>query len=394
MNQEVNATEEKPVIPAAMVEPIGGHAGAHYYDFGLCRGLMAAGCRVSLYTCDETADPAIPGLSFYPCYRGIYGRGSRLMRMQRYVRGTLDALSKASKSGEIIFHFQVFNDIIPELIVITLAKLFGRKIVLTVHDVSSLAGPVSWKRRLTGWVYRRADRIIVHNKVSMQELVSIGLPSQKIFVIPHGNYLDSMRQMPSSAEARRALGIAEDAKVVLFFGQIKEVKGLDLLIEALPAVARDVPGVLLLIAGRPWKTEFARYDALIDTLRIRERCNLNIGFISDADVATYYAAADVVALPYRRIYQSGVLLMAMTYGRAVVVSDLPGMTEMVTDGTNGYVFALNSKGTLAEALVRALKSDRERVEIGTRALQYVRVEHDWKRIGAATAQLYRSLISP
>jgi len=376
-----------------MIEPVGGHGGAHYYDFGLARGLLAAGCRVSLYTCDETADPKISGLGFYPCYRGIYGPDSRWIRMFRFVRGSFAVLRNAVRRHETVCHYQVFNDLIPELVVMILAKLSRRKIVLTVHDVNSLAGPVTWKRRLTGWVYRRADGVIAHNNVSKLELETIGLPSPMIRVIVHGHYLDSVREMPAVAEARQLLGIDAEAKVVLFFGQIKDVKGLDLLIQALPEVAREVHDVVLLIAGRPWKTDFARYDALIDSAGVRSQCQLHIGFIPDDEVATYYAAADVVALPYRRIYQSGVLMMAMTYGRAVVVSDLPGMTEIVKHGMNGYVFSLESSGSLAETLIRALRNQGERAEIAARALEYIRQEHDWNRIGILTRQFFRTILS-
>lgn len=390
MKQQAAVAEQD--ISIAMIEPVGGHGGAHYYDFGLARGLLAAGCRVSLYTCDETADPQIPGLGFYPFYRGIYGCGSRWTRMIRFIRGSVTVLSNTVTRREAICHYQVFNDLLPELVVIALAKLLRRKIVLTVHDVSSLAGPVTWKRRMTGWVYRRADGVIVHNTVSMRELESLGLPSRMIRVIVHGHYLDSVRKMPPAAEARRALGIDPGVKVVLFFGQIKDVKGLDLLIGALREVAHAVPNVVLLIAGRPWKTDFARYDALIETAGVRSRCLLHIRFIPDDDVSTYYAAADVVALPYRRIYQSGVLMMAMTYGRAVVVSDLPGMTEIVSDGTNGYVFSLASTGSLAKTLIRALRNDDERGEIAARSLEYVRREHDWNQIGALTVQLFRTVL--
>jgi glycosyltransferase involved in cell wall biosynthesis len=376
-----------------MIEPVGGHGGAHYYDFGLARGLLAAGCRVSLYTCDETADPVISGLDFYPLYRHIYGHGSRWLRTLHFIGGTLAVLKKAVASGEILWHYQVFNVLKPELVVITLAKLFRRKIVLTVHDVNSLSGPVTWKSKITGWVYQRADRIIVHNMVSRRELESLGVPSAKICVIAHGNYLDSMREMGSPTEARRALGIGELAKVVLFFGQIKDAKGLDLLIEALPEVAREVPEVVLIIAGRPLKTKFASYEALIDKLGVRARCRLHIGYVPDDEVAVYHAAADLVALPYRRIYQSGVLMMAMTYGRPVVVSDLPGMTEIVTNGVNGYVFAQGSKDALARTLISALRDAPESQRVAARASEYIRKYHNWNRIGRETAELFDTVLA-
>jgi D-inositol-3-phosphate glycosyltransferase len=258
MKSKMKDAKGQPAIAVAMIEPVGGHGGAHYYDFGLARGLLAAGCQVSLYTCDETANPEIPGLGFYPVYRGIYGRGPRWLRMIRFVRGTFAVLKSAVIRHEAVCHYQVFNDLIPELVVIALAKLARRRIVLTVHDVSALAGPVTWKRNISGWVYRQADGVIAHNKVSMKELESIRVPSQMIRVIAHGHYLDSMQKLPVVSEARRTLGIDPGAKVILFFGQIKEVKGLDILIEALPEVVGGVPDVVLLIAGRPWKTEFAR----------------------------------------------------------------------------------------------------------------------------------------
>lgn len=393
MKQNSNDNAMQQRTSAAMIEPVGGHAGAHYYDFGLARGLLAAGCRVSLYTCDETADPAIPGLGFFPFYRRIYGQENRWLRALHYIRGTLAALRKAAASGEMICHYQVFNDLIPETIVIALARLFLRKVVLTVHDVSSLAGPVTRKRKMTGWIYRQADWIIVHNKVSLRELESLGVPSARMRVIAHGNYLDSMREMGPSAEARRILDIGESARVVLFFGQIRQEKGLDLLIESLPEVAREVPELVCLIAGRPWKTEFAGYESLIDELGVRARCRLHIGFVPDEEVATYYAAADVVALPYRRIYQSGVLMMAMTYGRPVVVSDLPGMTEVVTGGVNGYVFAQGSKDELARTLIRALRDGAERQRVAARASEYIQEHHDWSRIGRETAELFDAVIA-
>jgi glycosyltransferase involved in cell wall biosynthesis len=383
----------KSDISVAVIETVGGHGGMHFYDSGLCAGLLAAGCRVSLYTCDETTDPAVPKLGFYPFYRRIYGKSNRWLRGVHYISGTIASLKNATAAGATICHFHVFNDPVIELIVITMTKLFGMKIVLTVHDVDSLASQVTQKRRMTRWIYRLADRIIVHNKASQLELESIGLPSDRISVIAHGNYLESMIEMPSSAEARRALGIEASAKVVLFFGQIKDVKGLDLLIQALPIVAHEVPSVLLLIAGRPWKTEIARYDALIDELNVREKCRLHIGFVPDDEVSTYYAAAEVVALPYRRIYQSGVLLMAMTFGRPVVVSDLPGMTEIVADGVTGYVFLQGSKDDLAKALIRALKDEIGGQGIAMRASEYIRKHHNWNQIGAQTAQLYRQLLS-
>jgi glycosyltransferase involved in cell wall biosynthesis len=376
----------------ALINPVGGHSGAHYYDFGLCRGLLAAGCHVSLYTCDETADPSIPGLGFFPLFKQIYQEGNHWIRMKRYIAGTVSVITTAVSSGESICHFEVFNSVLRELFVILVARLFRRKVILTVHDVSCLVGPQTGKKMISGWTYRLADRLIVHNRASIEELEGIHVPLDRISVIPHGNYLDSMRELPPQEEARKSLEIDSSSKVVLFFGQIKEVKGLDILIEAMPSITREIPEVVFLIVGRPWRIDFSIFDALIDKLKMRKQCRIHIGYVPDDDVAKYYSAADVVVLPYRRIYQSGVLIMAMTYGRAVVVSNLPGMTEMVTDGTNGYVFTQGSKDELALAVVRALRDDEERQMVAACASEYIREHHDWSRIGRQTTELYEAVL--
>jgi glycosyltransferase involved in cell wall biosynthesis len=301
---------------------------------------------------------------------------------------------RAILQGEKICHFHLFHGALGELTLVLLAKICRRKVIITVHDIESFGDPAALNCGAVGRVYRLADHLIVHNEVSKRELIGrLRISAAKISIIPHGGYLEAVGKIPTPTEARRALGIGESKKVLLFFGHIKDVKGLDLLLEALPQVVREVPDVLLLVAGRPWKSDFSRYEALIDKLGIRSRCVLHIRFIPDDDVAYYYAAADVVVLPYRRIYQSGVVLMAMSYKRPVVVSDLPGMTEIITDEENGYVFPEGSKHALSMRLIRALQDEQGRERVVDRALQYVRANHDWGKIGKRTTELYHAVVS-
>jgi len=261
-----------------------------------------------------------------------------------------------------------------------------------VRDVESFfAG--STNSTIVGRVYGLADRIIVHNRISMREVVDkLKIPSAKVAVIPSGNYLDEVLTA-NSAEARRELGIGEASRVVLFFGHIREVKGLDVLIGAIPAVAREVPEVILLIAGRPLRKDFSLYEEAIDRLGIRDRCILHVRYIPNEELPLHFAASDLVVLPYRRIYQSAVILMAMSYGRAVVVSDLPGMTEMITGGENGYVFKEGSEAALSEQLIHALRDDEGREKVASNALKYIRQNNDWTQIGRKTLTLYCSVLA-
>ena len=378
----------------ALIEPVGGHGGMDYYDLGLCQGLLNDGWEVGWYTCSQTAEPTLKSVGFYPVYKGIWGKANKYLRAGRYLTGSLSALNKASSSGEKIVHFHFFHGAMEELMLLMLAKLYGRKVVVTVHDVESFAGTGAPASGAVSKIYGMADKFIVHNEVSRRELIqALGADPSKISVIPHGNYLSSIHGVPSSAEAKETLGIQPHQKVVLFFGQIKEVKGVDLLLEAMPSVAAEIPEVVLVVAGRPWKNDFAQYQEQIDRLNLNDRVRLHIRFIPDDEVSTFYAAADVVVLPYRRIYQSGVVLLAMSYGKAVLVSDLPGMTEIVTGGQNGYTFPTGDAAALGTSLISILKNDEARDAAAKQGLDYVSTHHDWNQIGRATGDVYQSLLS-
>jgi glycosyltransferase involved in cell wall biosynthesis len=378
-------------LRVAVIEPVGGHGGMDYYDFGLCGGLAAAGLDATLYTSDETAIPPDAGFNVRHSYAGIYDKAPAWRRGLRYLRGTISALWAARREGRRICHFHFFHVGLLQAFNIVLAKLMGRRLVITAHDVESfvesLEVPV-----LSRWVYRQADRVVAHNKVSRKELIDrIGLPEELITVIQHGNYLHAIRPLPPQAEARKKLDMPEAAKVILFFGQIKKVKGLDLLLEAMPDVLKSHPEAHLLIAGKPWKSDFPEYEAQMVRLGIRDRCITHIHYIHDEDVPNYYAAADVVTLPYRRIYQSGVVLMAMSYGKVVLVSDLPGMTEIVSDGENGLVFRQGDAESLAGKVNESLADATLRDKLARKGFEHMRDHYAWKVIGEKTKKLYEDL---
>jgi D-inositol-3-phosphate glycosyltransferase len=348
-----------------------------------------------LYTSDRTPLPNIPGLGFYRTYKGIYGPGNRWWRGLRFAFGSAAVLLRAISSGETICHFHFFHGSITELASVLIATLCKRRIVITVHDVETFEQTNRSNSFLIGKIYTLAEKIIVHNQISRRELIhKLNIPASNISVIPHGNYLDSISAPPSPATAKHDLGIEPAMKVILFFGQIKNVKGLDILISAMPEVIDKVPDVMLLIAGRPWKSDFSGYEDLIDRLNIRHKCVLHIRFIPDDQVSLYYGAADVVVLPYRRIYQSGVVLLTMSYQKPAIVSDLEGMTEIITDRDNGYVFPEGSVADLAETLIRVLQDKPGRDAVAQSAFEYVKKHHNWKQIGEATAEVYRALLFP
>lgn len=373
------------------IEPVGGHGGMDYYDFGLCGGLAAAGVDVVLHTCDETANPEHTGFVVRQTYSGIYGKTVAWRRGLRFIFGSFRAVLSTVLERRKVIHLHFFRVGTLALMNVLLARLMGRKVVITAHDVesfvSSLEAPF-----MSRMAYHLAHRVIAHNRISRNELINrLQVPAEKIAVIPHGNYLHALRPMPPVNIARERLGIPVHAKVLLFFGQIKEVKGLDILLNAMPLVLRQHPDAVLLIAGKPWKTNFAEYQAKIDELGINNACFTHIRYIPDEEVPLYYSAADLVVLPYRRIYQSGVVLMAMSYGKAVLVSDIPGMLEVVRDMDTGFVFRSGNINDLASKLDAVLYNSEILEKVALRGKQLIKKDYDWTNIGRQTKELYLSL---
>jgi D-inositol-3-phosphate glycosyltransferase len=374
-----------------MIEPVGGHGGMDYYDFGLCRGLAAAGVDVVLHTCNETPIPDSAGFAVRHTYSNIFGKAAAWRRGMRFVYGSVRAVFSAVRERRGIVHLHFFHVGVLALMNVLLARCSGRKVVITAHDVESFASSlgVPFMSRMA---YRMAHRVIAHNRISRDELKELlHVPEGKITVIPHGNYLHALRPMLPVAVARERLGIPLHAKVLLFFGQIKEVKGLGILLNAMPSVLQHHPDAVLLIAGKPWKTDFAEYQTRIDELEIHDACFAHIRYIPDEDVPLYYGAADLVALPYRRIYQSGVVLMAMSYGKAVLVSDIPGMLEVVQDRETGFVFRSGDADDLARSICAIFANQPIMEIVAKRGQRLMEVKYDWSIIGQQTKEVYASL---
>lgn len=378
-------------VKVSIIEPVGGHSGMDYYDFGLCAGLVHAGIEPTLYTCNETKIDPRYSFSVIHAYKNIFGTGSKWMRVIRYLASTLNVLLRSRLNHTRICHFHFFQTSFLECFNTVLAKIFGMRIVVTAHDVESFATTFTVPV-IARICYSLADRVIAHNNWSRDELIRcLGINPDKIDIVPHGNYIDFIDLPLSKTGARDRLTIPNDSKVILFFGQIKQIKGLDLLLTALTDVIKIHPETLLLIAGRVWKDDYSSYSQIIERNGLKPYCREYIHYIPNSDVGMYYAAADLVVLPYRRIYQSGVLLMAMSYGNGVLVSDLEGMKEIVHDQETGFIFQSEDVNSLADNLVRIL-ADTEKLEhVALNGQNYVKQDYHWHRIGHLTAMCYDKL---
>jgi glycosyltransferase involved in cell wall biosynthesis len=271
-----------------------------------------------------------------------------------------------------------------------LAKACGVRIVYTAHDVSS-SGPSDV---FDGLRYRAANLIVSHSSNTTSRLVEhYRVKRFKIREVPHATPLPNPQDAgPSKADARAAIGLPADAPTVLFFGDIVPRKGLDLLIEACALMSRDAPDAYLIIAGQP-RGDFGPYMTRMKSLGLAERLILDLRYVPIERMRTYFSAADLVALPYREAYQSHVLQWAYAFGRPVVVTDVGGLRETVTDDGTGIVTPRGVVSEFARAML-VLFGDRKLLQsLGERAYRMATTKYSWGAVSEHLDAAYRSALT-
>jgi glycosyltransferase involved in cell wall biosynthesis len=194
-----------------------------------------------------------------------------------------------------------------------------------------------------------------------------------VTVIPHGHFIDEHRAPTDRQRARERLDIPADAFCPLFFGMIKEVKGIDTFCEAIQ-MAPD--GVVALVAGRPRGDRHAFMGKLL-SLEKRRRLVLKTSYVSPGEMEDWMTAADCVVLPYKRSYQSGVAIQAMSRKVPVILSDIPSHKRWVESGASAMLVPPGD----AAAWVRAMLHLRDRPEVGHElsesAYRHLTSAHAW-----------------
>lgn len=147
-------------------------------------------------------------------------------------------------------------------------------------------------------------------------------------------------------EACKKLGLDPAYNYLLFFGLIREYKGLDILLEAFKSVKLD--NVKLIIAGEFYENK-EKYEPLFAALG--DRVILHDRFIADADVKYYFSTTDALVLPYRTATQSGVTQIAYNFFTPMIVTDVGGLPEIVPDDRVGYVAP-----TTVDGIIEAIES--------------------------------------
>ena len=177
----------------------------------------------------------------------------------------------------------------------------------------------------------------------------ISKPVKKTGYHAHPLY-DNFGRSVSKSEACESLGLDENKRYILFFGFIRNYKGLDILLEAMSLLPESLKDVNLLVAGEYYE-DSAPYDEIIAQKQLENRIELHTKFIPNDEVRLYFSAADIVAQPYRNATQSGVSQVAYHFETPMIITNVGGLSELVPHGEAGWVCE-----PMAESLAAAIVS--------------------------------------
>lgn len=208
-------------------------------------------------------------------------------------------------------------------------------------------------RAFTRFFLKACDAFIVMSKSVLDDL---RLFTQKpAAIIPHPIY-DNYGEKSARAAALAALGLPAANKYLLFFGFIRDYKGLDLLLEAMADERLRQLGLKLIVAGEYYGNQ-EKYEAQIRQLGIENQLVMRTDYIPNEQVRHYFGAADLVVQPYRTATQSGISQMAYHFEKPMLVTDVGGLAEIVPNGEAGYVVPVDAKA-IADAIVDFYENNR------------------------------------
>lgn len=357
----------------AIIDHVGQKAGMDYYTFLLAKGIIENGVPaiiISNFTVKENR------IKCYPYFIGH--TSSRVKKLWNHIIAFIKAARTCRRNGYKRAIVHLFSYEIKDVYALLILKLWRIKVIAIVHDVESLAQ--SGTSGLQGKIFGNlTEKLVVHNQFSYDTLLKkYGLlVSSKTKVIPHGNFHSLYVESISRQSARNHFSMQENIHYLLFFGQIKEVKGLEILLKAMPMLPENIH---LLIAGKPWKNDFSQYESLIHQLGITHRVHTYIGFIEDSDRDLFMKACDLIILPYKQIFQSGVMLMAISYQIPIIASDLLPMKELISDNKTGFLFAAGNEVSLQQTIIHALKNPTLLQKIVQQAYKETERNNNWDKI--------------
>ena len=224
----------------------------------------------------------------------------------------------------------------------------------------------------------RPEKIIVHTDEDKNILIQRGFDSRKIAIIPHGAYTLFKKYDKNKSK--------NEENCILFFGHITENKGVEYLLRAVPIISKEIPNIKIIIAG---KGDFSKYSKYMTN---KSKFEIYNEFIPTERVPELFSRAKIVVLPYiAHRGHSGVLTIAFSFGKPVVVTNVGSLPELVKNGREGLVVPPRDPKALADAIIKILEDEKLRKKMSKNALK--RAEKlSWDNIAKMHIRVYEEVL--
>lgn len=362
------------------------------YTFSLARGLKESGINVKvcgIETDDVSSYSDIPFKGLFESYSVI---NNPLKKVDSYRKSWNRTFNYCVSNKFDIVHVQwyIFSPL--DCYYHNKLRKNGIKVVATIHDLipfDKKPYDIYYLKK----IYSKANAVITQAQKNIDTLKQdFGVKEEKITYIPHGHYMDYVENS-TKEESRNYLNIPMDKKVILFFGQIKKVKGVGVLIDAMQYVIKKHPDALCLIAGKVWHDDFSEYEKQISELHLKNNIRTDIRFIDDDEIKYYFNAADIVALPYLESYQSGVVQLAYAYEKPVVATSEGEFLNVVKNNETGLLVSAGNSQELANAIIWYLDNPMEAKEYAKDGKIDIDRRYNWTSIAKKVSKLYYETVT-
>lgn len=242
-------------------------------------------------------------------------------------------------------------------------------------------------RFLTKMVLKLGHGFVTQSDMDTQDLRSI-LSKANCITAVHPTYDKFNYENMSMDEARRLLGIAKEKKVLLFFGFVREYKGLKHLLRAMPSIAEKYEDAELWVVGE-FGSDRNDYLEIIEQTNIADRLRLVDQYVPDTEIQKYFAASDLVILPYESATQSGIVQIAYGFSKPVIATEVGGLPDVVIHEKTGFLVPVKNEKKLAEAVIRFFKEDR--AQEFQKNIEKEMYRFSWERMREHVEELWKGM---
>jgi D-inositol-3-phosphate glycosyltransferase len=376
------------------------------YALGLAAALTSAGLSVDFVGSDDLDLPELRNnhLVNFLNLRGDQNPGANLaQKVARILTYYWRLIRYAATAKPKVFHILWNNkfELFDRTLLMLYYKLLGKKLMFTAHNVNIRKRDCTdtWLNRFSLRVqYQLVDHIFVHTEKMKQELLSdFRIQERKVSVIPFGINNTVPNTEITTLDAKRMLGISTSDKTMLSYGQIAPYKGLEYLISAFSELLKQDVNYRLIITGKPKWNEiyWNQIEQLMIDRGVRERVVERIEHVPDEETELYFKAADVLILPYVRIFQSGVLFLSYSFGLPVIAADVGSLKDEIIEGKTGFVFKPQDPSDLAKVLANYFESElfRNLEKHRSEIKEYANERYSWNKVAEVTKAVYSGLIT-